>query len=148
MQVEGAREVAVEIFSMSKSYNMAGWRVGFCLGNARMIGALARTSGSGAAHRRASRAGKGYLRGVPADPDCGDHWAAGVRGGGGEDPGGVPEEAGRAGEGRCAEKCLKALLLSGGLDVPKTPDLRVLVQEAPGKVSSLFDLNEVLILNR
>lgn len=42
LQVEGAREVAVEIFSMSKSYNMAGWRVGFCLGNARMIGALAR----------------------------------------------------------------------------------------------------------
>jgi len=42
LQVEGAKEVAVEIFSMSKSYNMAGWRVGFCLGNPRMIGALAR----------------------------------------------------------------------------------------------------------
>ncbi len=42
LQVEGAEEVAVEIFSMSKSYNMAGWRVGFCLGNARMIAALAR----------------------------------------------------------------------------------------------------------
>lgn len=42
LQVEGAKEVAVEIFSMSKSYNMAGWRVGYCLGNARMIGALAR----------------------------------------------------------------------------------------------------------
>ncbi len=42
LQVEGAKEVAVEIFSMSKSYNMAGWRVGFCLGNAKMIGALAR----------------------------------------------------------------------------------------------------------
>jgi alanine-synthesizing transaminase len=42
LQVEGAREVAVEIFSMSKSYNMAGWRVGFCLGNAKMISALAR----------------------------------------------------------------------------------------------------------
>jgi alanine-synthesizing transaminase len=42
LQVEGASEVAVEIFSMSKSYNMAGWRVGFCLGNPRMIGALAR----------------------------------------------------------------------------------------------------------
>src|SRR5215472_14328726 len=41
-EVEGAKEVAVEIFSMSKSYNMAGWRVGFCLGNARMIAALAR----------------------------------------------------------------------------------------------------------
>jgi alanine-synthesizing transaminase len=42
MQVEGAKEVAVEIFSMSKSYNMAGWRVGYCVGNARMIAALAR----------------------------------------------------------------------------------------------------------
>jgi alanine-synthesizing transaminase len=42
MQVDGAKEVAVEIFSMSKSYNMAGWRVGFCLGNAKMIAALAR----------------------------------------------------------------------------------------------------------
>jgi alanine-synthesizing transaminase len=42
LQVEGAKEVAVEIFSMSKSYNMAGWRVGFCLGNARIIAALAR----------------------------------------------------------------------------------------------------------
>ncbi len=42
LQVEGAKEVAVEIFSMSKSYNMAGWRVGYCLGNARMIAALAR----------------------------------------------------------------------------------------------------------
>ena len=42
LQVEGAKEIAVEIFSMSKSYNMAGWRVGFCLGNAKMIGALAR----------------------------------------------------------------------------------------------------------
>src|SRR6516164_844034 len=42
LQVEGASEMAVEIFSMSKSYNMAGWRVGFCLGNRKMIAALAR----------------------------------------------------------------------------------------------------------
>jgi alanine-synthesizing transaminase len=42
LQVEGAKEIAVEIFSMSKSYNMAGWRVGFCLGNRKMIAALAR----------------------------------------------------------------------------------------------------------
>ena len=42
LQVEGAKEVAVEIFSLSKSYNMAGWRVGFCLGNAKLIAALAR----------------------------------------------------------------------------------------------------------
>jgi alanine-synthesizing transaminase len=42
LQVPGAKDVAVEIFSMSKSYNMAGWRVGFCLGNPKMIHALAR----------------------------------------------------------------------------------------------------------
>src|SRR5258708_30717970 len=42
LEVPGAKDVAVEIFSLSKSYNMAGWRVGFCLGNPRMIAALAR----------------------------------------------------------------------------------------------------------
>src|SRR5258708_22744922 len=42
LQVEGAKDVAVEIFSMSKSYNMAGWRIGFCLANPHMIAALAR----------------------------------------------------------------------------------------------------------
>jgi len=42
LQVPGAKEIAVEIFSLSKSYNMAGWRVGFCLGNSHMISALAR----------------------------------------------------------------------------------------------------------
>jgi alanine-synthesizing transaminase len=42
LQVPGAKEVAVEIYSMSKSFNMAGWRIGFCLGNRRMIAALAR----------------------------------------------------------------------------------------------------------
>jgi alanine-synthesizing transaminase len=42
LQVPGAKEVAVEIYSMSKSYDMPGWRVGFCLGNQRMIAALAR----------------------------------------------------------------------------------------------------------
>jgi alanine-synthesizing transaminase len=42
LQVEGAKEIAVEIFSLSKSYNMAGWRVGFCVGNPKMIAALAR----------------------------------------------------------------------------------------------------------
>ena len=42
LEVEGAKDVAVEIYSMSKSFNMAGWRVGYCLGNARMIAALAR----------------------------------------------------------------------------------------------------------
>jgi len=42
LQVEGAKEVGVEIFSLSKSFNMAGWRVGFCLGNPKMIAALGR----------------------------------------------------------------------------------------------------------
>ena len=36
------RKSRVEIFSLSKSFNMAGWRVGFCLGNKKLIGALAR----------------------------------------------------------------------------------------------------------
>src|SRR6185436_18398210 len=42
MQVPGAREVAVEFFTMSKSYNMAGWRVGFMVGNPDLVAALAR----------------------------------------------------------------------------------------------------------
>ena len=40
LQVPGAEEVAVEFFSMSKSYCMAGWRVGFCVGNTAMVQAL------------------------------------------------------------------------------------------------------------
>jgi alanine-synthesizing transaminase len=40
LQVPGAADVAVEFFSMSKSYCMAGWRVGFCVGNAAMVQAL------------------------------------------------------------------------------------------------------------
>jgi alanine-synthesizing transaminase len=42
LEVEGAKEITVEIYSMSKSFNMAGWRVGFCLGNRKLIAALAR----------------------------------------------------------------------------------------------------------
>ena len=42
LQVEGAKDVAVEFYSMSKSYNMPGWRVGFCCGNKALVGALAR----------------------------------------------------------------------------------------------------------
>ncbi|HET9734159.1 MAG TPA: alanine transaminase [Burkholderiales bacterium] len=42
MQVPGAREVAVEFFTMSKSYNMAGWRIGFMAGNKDLVHALAR----------------------------------------------------------------------------------------------------------
>jgi alanine-synthesizing transaminase len=45
MQVPGAREVAVEFFTMSKSYNMAGWRIGFMVGNKELVAALARIKG-------------------------------------------------------------------------------------------------------
>ena len=42
LQVPGAKDVAVEFFTMSKSYNMPGWRMGFCVGNPTLVGALAR----------------------------------------------------------------------------------------------------------
>lgn len=42
MQVPGARDVAVEFFTLSKSYNMAGWRIGFMVGNSELVTALAR----------------------------------------------------------------------------------------------------------
>ncbi len=42
LQVPGAKDVAVELYSMSKGYSMAGWRVGFVVGNRQMIGALTR----------------------------------------------------------------------------------------------------------
>ncbi len=45
LQVPGAKEVAVEFFTLSKSYNMAGWRVGFMVGNPALVGALARIKG-------------------------------------------------------------------------------------------------------
>ena len=64
MQVPGARDVAVEFFTMSKSYNMAGWRIGYMVGNRELVGALARIKLSrlrhvhadpGGVHRRAGR---------------------------------------------------------------------------------------------
>jgi len=42
LQVPGARDIAVEFFTMSKSYNMAGWRVGYMVGNRELVTALAR----------------------------------------------------------------------------------------------------------
>jgi alanine-synthesizing transaminase len=42
LEVPGAREIAVEFSSLSKTYNMAGWRIGFAVGNAKLIAALAR----------------------------------------------------------------------------------------------------------
>jgi alanine-synthesizing transaminase len=44
-QVPGARELAVEFFTVSKSYSMPGWRVGFCVGNRTLVGALATIKG-------------------------------------------------------------------------------------------------------
>jgi len=45
MQVPDARDVAVEFFTMSKSYNMAGWRIGFMVGNRELVYALSRIKG-------------------------------------------------------------------------------------------------------
>jgi len=42
LQVKGAKDVGVEFFSLSKSYSMPGWRVGFCVGNREIVGALRR----------------------------------------------------------------------------------------------------------
>ena len=42
MQVPGAKDIAVEFFTLSKSYNMAGWRVGFMVGNRELVAALGR----------------------------------------------------------------------------------------------------------
>ncbi len=42
LQVKGAKDIGVEVFSMSKSYSMAGWRVGFVCGNREMVHALTR----------------------------------------------------------------------------------------------------------
>jgi alanine-synthesizing transaminase len=40
LQAKGAKDVGVEFFSLTKSYSMAGWRVGFCVGNRELVGAL------------------------------------------------------------------------------------------------------------
>ena len=42
LEVPGAKDIAVEFFTMSKSYNMPGWRSGFCCGNPTLVGALSR----------------------------------------------------------------------------------------------------------
>jgi len=45
LQVKGAKDIGVEFFTMSKSYNMPGWRIGFCVGNNQIISALAKIKG-------------------------------------------------------------------------------------------------------
>jgi len=42
LQVDGAKEIGVELYSLTKSHSMAGWRVGFVVGNAEVVGALAK----------------------------------------------------------------------------------------------------------
>ena len=42
LQIPGAKEIGVELFSLSKSYSMPGWRMGFCVGNRELISALRR----------------------------------------------------------------------------------------------------------
>ena len=42
LQVPGAKDIGVDLFSLSKSYSMPGWRVGFCVGNPVLVGALRR----------------------------------------------------------------------------------------------------------
>ena len=42
LQIDGAKDVAIESFTLSKSYNMAGWRVGFIVGNKKLVGALSK----------------------------------------------------------------------------------------------------------
>ena len=113
LQVEGAKEVAVEIFSMSKSYNMAGWRVGLLRGERegdRRAGAHQELPG---------------LRRVPAHPDRLHHRPPGVRRRYPEDLRGVPEQARRAG-GRA-----EAGRLGGG----ETAGHHVLVGARAGAVS-------------
>ena len=45
LQAKGAKDIGVEFVSLSKSYNMAGWRCGFAVGNSEIIGALAKIKG-------------------------------------------------------------------------------------------------------
>ena len=87
MQVPGARDVAVEFFTMSKSYNMAGWRIGFMVGNQRPR------------QRAGAHQGLPRLRHVHADPGGGDRRARGAAGLRRGDRDEVPEAPRRAGQG-------------------------------------------------
>ena len=70
MQVPGAKEMCVEFFTLSKSYNMPGWRVGFCVGNPDMIASA--DAAQVVLRLRHLRAGAGGL-------DCCAQWTAGLR---------------------------------------------------------------------
>ena len=66
----GAKDVAVEFFTLSKSYNMPGWRVGFMVGNPVLVNALARLK---------SYFDYGTFHADPGGVDCRAGGAAGVR---------------------------------------------------------------------
>ncbi len=83
------RDVGVEFTTMSKGYNMAGWRVGFCCGNAEMVRALAHDQGLL------------RLRHVPGDPDRRDRRPAAHRGG----RRGASRKSTRAAATCCATAC-------------------------------------------
>lgn len=80
MQVPGAKDIAVEFFTLSKSYNMAGWRIGFMVGNPELVSAGAHQelsrlrhlyAAAGGGHRRAGRRSAvraRYRRAVSAAP--------------------------------------------------------------------------------
>ena len=105
MQVPGARDVAVEFFTMSKSYNMAGWRIGFMVGNRDLVA------------RAGADQGLPRLRHVHADPGGGDRRARRAAGLRRRDRDEVPEAPRRAGQGPAR----------GGLDGrhPEGVDVRV-----------------------
>ena len=60
LQVPGARDVALEFNSLSKTYNMAGWRVGMAVGNATAVEALARTQDQHRLGHLSSHPGRGH----------------------------------------------------------------------------------------
>ncbi|XPE42437.1 aminotransferase class I/II-fold pyridoxal phosphate-dependent enzyme [Shigella flexneri] len=66
----GARDVAVQFFTLSKSYNMAGWRIGFMVGNKTLVSALARIK---------SHHDYGTLYAVAGGGDCGTRGRSTVR---------------------------------------------------------------------
>ena len=71
LQVPGAKDIGVELFSASKSYSMAGWRLGFAVGNREVIGALARIKSylDYGVFQPIQIAGIIALNGVEGDPD-------------------------------------------------------------------------------
>lgn len=72
LEVPGAREVAIEFHSLSKTYNMTGWRVGFCVGAAEAVRALStlKTNLDSGVFNAVQRAAVAALTGPPGHPDA------------------------------------------------------------------------------